>query len=97
MENNIKVPITKVTVLLIYNDETYEITNYNLVGSYDIINAEKFLLSENCEIDFTNVNTLKVIEVFKDVVDYVELCNSKDIITSWESLKEYYNDKEGVY
>ena len=63
----IKVPITNVSVALIYNDETSKITNFNLVGSYGIRNAEKFLLSEDCKIDLANVKTLKVIKIVKDV------------------------------
>ena len=74
---NIKIPITNVSVALIYNDETSKITNFNLVGNYGLRNAEKFLLSEDCKIDLANVKTLKVIKVNKDVemfeVDTIEL------------------------
>lgn len=69
MENitKIKVPFTKVTVALIYDDGTSEITDFVLVGSYSIRSAEKFLLSKDCRIDLANVKTLKVIEVVKGV------------------------------
>jgi len=28
---------------------------------------------------------------------YVELCKSKNIVPTWEGLKEYYNNNKGVY
>ena len=74
---NIKIPITNVSAVLIFNDDTSTIRSYDLVGNYGLRNAEKFLLSEDCKIDLANVKTLKVIEVNKDVerfeVDTIEL------------------------
>jgi len=28
---------------------------------------------------------------------YVKLCKNKNIVASWEGLKEYYNNNKGVY
>ena len=33
----------------------------------------------------------------KYLFDYVKLCKTRNIVASWEGLKEYYNNNKGVY
>ena len=84
----IKMNYTKVTVALLYCDNTTKIVDDKLVGKYTVKNAEKFLNSGEYSTDYVdNVKSCKVLGVEYVTETYEVECDDLEFFISTNSDK----------